>query len=136
MRTAGLAGVLSVLIVVTGACKGGGSAAPPTVVTSTTFPGTAPTLPDLKFGSPEEAVRHVILQWQAGDREAAAQAATPDAVAALFAKPSKEVQFRSCSQPNSLGVDCIYRYNDGLLRLHLTSTAGDWTVTVISYEGV
>jgi hypothetical protein len=110
----------------------------PTIVTTTTVAGTTPPLPTLHFAVPEEAIKHLILQWQAGDREAAGQAATPEAVAALFGKPSKNVQFRSCSTSpaSNLGSDCVYRYNDGLIRLHLTTTNGDWRVATVAYENV
>jgi len=120
------------------ACGGDGKPAVPTVVTTTTVANTAPPPPTLHFKSPQEAIRHLILQWQAGDREAAGQAATPDAVAALFGKPSKTVQFRNCdtSPSPNLGADCIYRYEDGLIRLHLTNANGDWTVASVSYENV
>jgi hypothetical protein len=120
------------------ACGGDGKPALSTLVTTTTVAVTAPPPPALHFSKPEEAIRHLILQWQAGDREAAAQAATPDAVAALFAKPAKIVQFRNCatSPMASLGADCVYRYEDGNLRLHLTVNNGDWTVATVAYEGV
>ena len=120
------------------ACGGDSKSASGTVVTTTTVPNTAPPPPALKFGSPQEAIRHLILQWQAGDKEAAGQAATPEAVAALFGKPAKAVQFRSCdtSPSANLGSDCVYRYNDGLIRLHLTNTNGDWKVTPVTYENV
>ena len=108
------------------------------VTTTTAVAPTLPTLPTLHFAKPEEAIRHLILQWQAGDREASGQAATAEAVAALFAKPSKAVQFRSCATSPSanLGADCVYRYEDGILRLHLTSTNNDWRVTTVTFEGV
>jgi hypothetical protein len=127
------------LVTLTAACGGGGGrAALSTIVTTTTVAGTAPPPPALHFSMPEEAIKHLILQWQAGDREAASQAATPEAVAALFAKPSQSVQFRSCakSPSASLGSDCVYRYGDGLIRLHLTSTNNDWRVVTVAYEGV
>ncbi len=129
---------LFVAACLTAACGGGSKPALTTLVTTTTVPVTAPPPPPLVFAKPEEAIRHLVLQWQAGDREAAGQAGTPEAVAALFAKPAKVVQFRSCetSPSANLGSDCVYRYDDGLIRLHLTVTNGDWHVVTVSYEGV
>jgi hypothetical protein len=120
------------------ACGGDGEGPSPTLVTTTTVPVTAPPPPALKFTTPKQAIDHMILQWQAGDREAAGQAASAEAVAALFAKPSKAVQFRNCdiSPSPNLGSDCVYRYEPGLIRLHLTVTAGDWKVATVTYEGV
>ena len=60
-------------------------------------------------------------------------------MAALFGKPSKAVQFRNCdiSPSANLGSDCVYRYEpDGLIRLHLTNTNGDWKVATVAYEDV
>jgi hypothetical protein len=139
VRVIRLGGVFFLAVSVSlAACGGDGKSSSPTVVTTTTVPNTAPPPPTLKFASPQEAIRHLILQWQAGDREAAGQAATPEAVAALFGKPSKVVQFRSCdtSPSANLGSDCVYRYDDGLIRLHLTNTNGDWRVTTVAYENV
>ncbi|MBA3654534.1 MAG: hypothetical protein H0W70_10115 [Actinobacteria bacterium] len=137
MRNLGIAGVL-VAALLGAACGGHSKPALPTVVTTTSVAITAPPPPQLKFSKPEEAVRHLILQWQAGDRQAAGQAATPEAVAALFGKPAKQVQFRSCDSgaSASLGSDCAYRYDVGLIKLHLTNTNGDWKVATVTYEGV
>jgi len=122
------------------ACGGGGKPALPTLVTTTTsaVAPTAPPPPTLHFTTPKGAIDHLVLQWQAGDREAAGQAATAEAVAALFAKPAKPVQFRNCavSPSANLGADCVYRYDDGLVRLHLTVTNNDWRVATVAYEGV
>jgi hypothetical protein len=120
-----------------GACGGDSKPQPTLVTTSTTVAVTLPSLPALHFTTPKGAVDHLILQWQAGDREAAAQAATPEAVDALFAKPAKAVQFRNCavSPSANLGADCVYRYENGLVRLHLTVTNNDWRVATVTYEG-
>lgn len=140
MQVKRLVGVFALVCVSVGAvaCGDDDGGAPPTVVTTTTVANTAPPPPTLKFTTARAAIDHLILQWQAGDREAAGQAATPEAVAALFGKPSKAVQFRSCdanASPN-LGTDCIYRYDNGLLRLRLTNTDGDYKVTQVAYENV
>ena len=118
----------------------GHGAAPTTAPTSTTVPVTAPPLPTLHFGSPAEAIRHLYLQWEAGDRDAAGQAATPDAVNELFSKPpwKNENRFRGCSDPKdtSLGSDCTYQYFNGLLELHVSFNNGNWIVTQVQFEGV
>ena len=138
MRTRWAAGVFLLATAFGVACGGDGKPALPTLVTTTTVPVTAPPPPQLKFTTPKQAVDHMILQWQAGDREAAAQAGSAEAVAALFAKPSKAVQFRNCdvSPSANLGSDCAFRYEPGIIRFHLSNTAGDWKVATVTYEGV
>ena len=137
MRTLWIAGVFAVVSLIA-ACGGGGKTVLPTLVTTTTVPVTAPPLPTLKFGSAEEAIRHLFLQWSAGDRQAAGQAASADAVNALFAKPAGENKFRGCSHPadKSAGSDCTYQYGNGLLQMHVTFASDNWQVTKVEYQGV
>ena len=30
---------------------------------------------------------------------------------------------RGCDEPSSVGSDCLYRYGNGLLRMHITGSA-------------
>ena len=137
MRRLWTAGVF-VVAALLAACGGGKKDnVLPTVVTTTAVPVTSPALPTIKFGSPEEAIRHLFLQWTAGDREAAAQAATPDSVNALFAKPAGENKFRGCSNPpDGNSSDCTYQYKTGLLEMHLVHANGTWQVTSVQFQGV
>jgi hypothetical protein len=119
-------------------CGGDDKVATTTIVSTSTVPVTAPPLPTIHFTTAEEAIRHLFLQWQAGDREAAAQAATADAVAALFARPVGENRFRGCSHPadKSLGSDCTYQYGNGVLQMHVTFANDNWQVTQVQFQGV
>ena len=119
-------------------CSSGKPAATTVVTTSTTIGvATAPALPTIRFGSPEETIRHLFLEWQAGDRDAARQAATADAVTTLFSRPVGENKFRGCSNPGNknLGSDCTYQYGQGLLQMHVTYTSdGNWIVTQVQFQ--
>jgi hypothetical protein len=138
VRTLLTAGLFAVALLAA-ACGGGDKTALPTVVTTTTaVPVTAPPLPALHFDSSEEAIRHLFLQWTAGDRQAAGQAASADAVNALFAKPPGENKFRGCSHPadKAQGSDCTYQYKQGLLQMHVAFANNSWQITKVEYQGV
>lgn len=118
-------------------CTSGNKTATTSVVTtSTTVAVTTPPLPAIHFGSAEEAVRHLFLEWKAGDRDAARQAASADAVATLFSRPAGDNQFRGCSHPKdlALGSDCTYQYGQGLLQMHVSFIDNNWTVTQVQFQ--
>jgi hypothetical protein len=90
----------------------------------TTVPAASCTMPTL-------AARAVVNAWLAGDRTAAGQCATPDAVAMLFAHPGHAAgwTFQGCDGPDPGVPVCTFSYRGGVgrLTLHGTEAAG-WSV--------
>ena len=135
MRALGVA----VLFLFVAACGGSKNVLPTTTVPSVppTTAAALNTVPAHHFGSPEEVMQYLYLQWKANDPGAASAAATPDAVTALFAKPAGGNQFRGCSNPadKSLGSDCTYQYGQGLLQIHVSFANNNWQATMVQFVG-
>ena len=128
---------IACVFLVVAACGGGKSPS-----ASTTTPSTVPvtegattTLPALHFKQAEEATSHLVDAWHAGDKAAAGQAASAEAVAALFARAPIHLAFNGCEHaltPDA-PVDCASAYNKDLLLMHVVKTNGDWVVTTIEF---
>ena len=129
-----------VVFLVAAACGGGGGDKVDAIAKTTTTspPQTAPPLPVLKFAKAEDAATHLRVQWQAGDREAAAQAASKEAVDEMFKHPAQaRMSFNGCDSPvdPATPVACGYHYGNGLLRMHVKATNGDWRVESVEFVG-
>jgi hypothetical protein len=105
---------------------------PRPTTTPTRVPSTGgTTIPTASCTTPTLAARAVVDAWLAGDRMAAGQCATPDAVAMLFAHPGHAAgwTFRGCDGPDPGVPVCTFSYPGGVgrLTLHGTEAAG-WSV--------
>ena len=112
--------------------------APPDTAGATTTAGTAPAVPSSPQSSSEGAAVALTSAWSSGDRARAAQVATPDAVATLFAipYPRDNLQFRSCS--NGSPSTCTYRNTASsageIYDLVVVQGAKGWYVMTIQHE--
>lgn len=100
--------------------------------TATATPGVEPAAspePAVKTpkASAEEAAAALLAAWRAGDRAAAEQVASEQAVAAIFALEPGSTQGRGCAQAQAL-QECAFRFGDGILRLNSAELNGGWVV--------
>ena len=100
--------------------------------TTTSVPSTGETtVPTASCTTPTLAALAVVNAWLAGDRTAAGQCATPDAVAMLFAHPGHAAgwTFQGCGGPDPGVPVCTFSYPGGVGRLTLQGTeAAGWSV--------
>jgi hypothetical protein len=107
---------------------------PPSTTTATTVPATSGIVPTASCTTPTLAARAVVDAWLAGDRSAAGQCATPEAIAMLFAHPGHSAgwTFQGCDGPDPGVPVCTFAYPGGVgrLTLHGTEAAG-WSVDTV-----
>ena len=108
--------------------------APPEVPKRTTAATWKPSRPQ---SSPSQAAWVLLDAWAANERASALEAATPAAVAALFAHsyPAPGVQYRGCSSPpGNTASNCVFRDGNDLLSLTVSLFPGGWAVTGAALE--
>jgi hypothetical protein len=130
------------------ACHSAGRTASPPPATSTSAPVTTTSAPTTippttvykphPQSSPAEAAAVLVDSWSKNDRAAAAQVATPSAVATLFANafPSGFIQDRGCSAPADGPATCTYRNTrtNGIYELYISPYGGGWYVSSATAE--
>ncbi len=108
--------------------------APPEVPKRTTTAAWKPSRPQ---STPSQAAWVLLDAWAANKRASALEAATPAAVAALFAHsyPAPGVQYRGCSSPpGNTASNCVFRDGNDLLSLTVSLFPGGWAVTGAALE--
>jgi hypothetical protein len=103
--------------------------------TTTNVPSTGTTVPGAdSCATPTLAAHALVDSWIAGDRGRAAECATPDAVATLFAHPGHAAgwTFQGCDGPDPGVPVCTFAYPGGVGRLTLKGTeAAGWSVNQV-----
>jgi hypothetical protein len=87
--------------------------------------------------TPSQAAWALLDAWAANKRASALEAASPAAVAALFAHayPAPGVQYRGCSSPpGNTASNCVFRDGNDLLSLTVNAFPGGWAVTGATLE--
>ena len=87
--------------------------------------------------TPSQAAWALLDAWAANKRASALEAASPAAVAALFAHsyPAPGVQYRGCSSPpGNTASNCVFRDGNDLLSLTVSMFPGGWAVTGAALE--
>ena len=105
------------------------TAAPTT--TTTAAPATT-TVALAPVSSPLAAADALLGAWRAGDRQAAARVATPDAVAALFAGPPRAYSDRGCQDPLNGASACAFGAGSGLIQLQTINVPAGWIVESVT----
>jgi hypothetical protein len=116
------------------------SATPPTSVRGqvTTASPSSPTTADplVPVGSPDAAASALFAAWARGDRAAARQVATGDAVATLFFYPPRPVSDRGCQDPLGGRSGCAFGVGSGLIQVEtVMALVGGWYVDAVTVNG-
>lgn len=114
------------------------TAAPTTVVETTTTVRATTSTPTTEAqartprSTAREAIDTLLLAWQAGDRQLAADVADARAVDALFAIAFEEREDRGCNDPPEGGATyCVFRLDAGELQIRAAARDGGFVVDFV-----
>jgi hypothetical protein len=137
-RATRLLALVAVSAALAASCGGSGTTGHvgtrPATTTTTMVAATGGTVPAASCTTPTLAARAVVDAWLAGDRTAAGQCATPDAIAMLFAHSGRSAgwTFQGCDGPDPGVPVCSFTYPGGVGRLTLQGTeAAGWSVETV-----
>jgi hypothetical protein len=108
--------------------------AAPTTAAPTSTPATTVPLPPLT-NDPESYAKYLFAAWQNGNRQAAAQVASPDAVTQMFAQSfsaQEPYTFNTCN-PAAGSVFCTWTSQKGsTITMTVRNTTGGLPVLVVN----
>ncbi|MEH2455900.1 hypothetical protein [Nostoc sp.] len=111
-----------------------GTSSPNFRVTSIKFPNPSPN--PSPNATPEDAVLGLVRAWQLGNRSAASQYASSDAVNQMFqVRKGTNLEFESCQQ-----LDCLFSYSNGGVRMRVEGLLGtstpNYRVTLVNIQNL
>lgn len=109
-----------------------GTSSPSFRVTSIKFPNPSPNLSP----TPKDAVLGLVRAWQLGNRSAASQYASSDAVNQMFqVRKGTSLEFEGCQE-----LDCLFSYSNGGVRMRVESLLGtstpNYRVTLVNIQNL
>lgn len=86
--------------------------------------------------TPEDAVLGLVRAWQLGNRSAASQYASSDAVNQMFqVRKGTSLEFEGCQE-----LDCLFRYSNGGVRMRVERLLGtstpNYRVTLVNIQNL